>query len=378
MSITNYKQINWKQGMSVSSSHFIAMENFLQERTMLNSSMLQKPYAFGLMAEMSDDDPQMQLAVVRNNEFSRLVLYSYHGMTSGGYVIDYDAQDESVSCDCNVDAGLQNEGWDVVLSVMPFERRPCGEPNVQENPPRYPFVDPVYRLSIVARDHSFVNQYGPFDVVVGYLRKNDTQFKLDGTFIPPCMSMDACAELKSCMKAFNRLTDSIDKSLSVIFEKAYAQKKNETQLMIDLLEIFKDLRRNMYRVSYNWRNLGNLQSPYEVVASIAELANSIVASLTFLPKNQKEEVLKYFHEWNGIQPSVFELTIGDLARNRFRQNRIAASMELADAVLKMLDSLLAKLSQLDYMGQHSDGGIVVGATNQKENSNKSTSWSLVD
>lgn len=377
MAVTNFKQVNWKQGMSVSSSHFIAMENFLQERIMLNSSFLQKSFSYGLMPELGED-PQMQLSIVRNNEFSRLVLYSYHGVTKGGYVIDYDAQDESVSCDCNVDAGLQNEGWDVVLSVMPFERRPCGEPNVQENPPRYPYVDPMYRLSIVARDHAYVNQYGPFDLVIGYLRKNDTTFKLEGTYIPPCMTMDSCEELRSCMKAFNRMIDSIDKSLSVIFEKAYAQKKNETQLMIDLLEIFKELRRGMARISFNWRNQGSTLSPYEVVEAIASLANAITASLTFLPKNQKEDVLKYFHEWNGIQPSIFEMNLSELGRNKFEQNRIATSIELVDTALKMLDSLLAKLSQLDYMGQHSDGGIVVGATNQKDSSNKSTSWSLVD
>lgn len=378
MSITNFKQINWKQGMSVSSSHFIAMENFLQERIMLSSSFTQKPYSFGLLPENSDDEPQMQLSIVRNGEFSKLVLYSYHGLTQGGYVIDYDAVDESVSCDCNVDAGLQNEGWDVVLSVLPFERRPCGEPNVQENPPRYPYVDPFYRLSIVARDHSYVNQYGPLDVVVGYLRKNDTNFRLDTTFIPPCVNMDSCVELKSCMKAFNRMIDSMDKSLSVIFEKAYAQKKNETQLMIDLLELFKELRRGLSNMAFSWRNQGNTLSPYEVVEKIANIANSMLAVLTFMPKNQKEDVLKYFHEWNGVQPSIFELNLSELARNRFQQNRIAASIELVDTALKMLESLLAKLSQLDYMGQHSDGGIVVGATNQKESSNKSTSWSLVD
>ncbi len=375
MSNTDYKQINWKQGMSVSSAHFIATENFLLERVLKNSALLQDRFSYGLLPIESDSDSSMELSVVGTNEYAKLVLNSYHGITQGGYLIDFESDNDAVSCPCEVDGVVSEEGWDVVLSVSPFDRNPCGEPNMQENPPRYPYVAPSYKLYIVARDKSYVNQYGPYDVVVGFLRKRDTSYKLDPSFIPPSLTMRSSDGLRSMMKMFSKSIATIKNSLDVIMEKAYvqAENNNRTNVMINILEVCKELQRSLSSMFFKWHNYGMSLSPYQVVEIISGLASAVSTTLIFFKKSDKEEILKYFYEWNGIQPSAFEQILADLTVAEFQQNRISDSLALAEKVLKMLEELLVSLSRLDYVGQHKES-IVIGVKETEKTSNNKTSW----
>lgn len=375
MSNTDYKQINWKQGMSVSSAHFIATENFLLERVLKNSALLQNRFSYGLLPIDSDSDSSLALSVVGTNEYAKLVLNSYHGVTQGGYLIDFDSDNDAVSCPCEVDGVASEEGWDVVLSVSPFDRNPCGEPNMQENPPRYPFVAPTYKLFIVARDKSHVNQYGPYDVVVGFLRKKDSSYKLDPSYIPPSLSMRSDDLLKSTMKSFAKSFATIKNSMDMIMEKAYvqAENNNRTSVMVNILEVCKELQRTLSAVSFKWHNYGMSLSPYQVVEIVSGLANAVSTSLIFFKKTDKEEILKYFYEWNGIQPSAFEQVMADLTVAEFQQNRISDSLTLAQKVLKTLEDLFVSLSRLDYVGQHKES-IVIGVKETEKTSNNKTSW----
>ena len=75
MSNTEFKQINWKQGMSVSSSHFIATENFMLERLMQTARIFQNRFYYGLLP-MQTEDPSMSISIVGTNEYAKVVLNS--------------------------------------------------------------------------------------------------------------------------------------------------------------------------------------------------------------------------------------------------------------------------------------------------------------
>lgn len=361
--------------MSVSSAHFIATENFLMERLTQTSAIFQNRFYYGLLPMESPEDPSMAIAIVGTNEYAKVVLSSYHGITQGGYLVDLEASNDAVSCACATDGQVSELGWDIVLSVSPFDRNPCGEPDMRETPPRYPYVEPSYKLSIVAREKSYVNHYGPFDVVVGVMLKNDNTYRLDPTFIPPSLSMSSTSELTSFMKEFSKSIATLKNSVSTIMEKAYlqAENNNRTTIMINILEICKDLQRSLTSLYFKWHNFGMTLSPYEVVELVANLAGAVSTSLTFFKKSEREEIQKYFHEWNGIQPSFFEQILSELVSNEFQQNRIFNSITLVQKVLKMLEELFVSLSRLDYVGQHKET-IVIGVKDAEQNANNKTSW----
>ena len=158
-------------------------------------------------------------------------------------------------------------------------------------------------------------------------------------------------------------------------EKAYiqAENNNRTTIMINILEVCKDLQRSLSSLFFKWHNFGMSLSPYEMVELVANLAGAVSTSLTFFKKTEREEIMKYFHEWNGIQPSSFEQILSELVMNEFQQNRIFNSIKLVQNVLRMLEELLVSLSRLDYVGQHKET-IVIGVKDAEQSANNKTSW----
>lgn len=373
-----FKSVNWMQGMSVSSSHFIATENYLMERLMKNTEVLQNRFAYGLLPMLNYEakEDQMKLLVEGKGDSTRLVLESYQGITKGGCLVDIEPS-RPVVCECSSDIEVAEHGWDVVLSVSPFERRPCGEPNMQENPPRYPFVDPVYKLSIIARDKDAVNEYGPFDVVVGMLKKKDGIFMIDNSYIVPSLSMSSVYKLRKSFDAFSQSMTTIKNALSVILSKAYSSAANKSECMENTMTVCKELQRSIARMEYKWRSCGLSLSPYQTAELFGEIANSIVVSFSFMSKSGKDELLKYFYEWNGIAPSSFEAILDDVASKEFCQNRIGISMSSIRNMLDVLECLLVNLSKLDYVGQRKES-MVISVTSAKDGTDqgKKSSWLL--
>lgn len=373
-----FKSVNWMQGMSVSSSHFIATENYLMERLMKNTEALQNKFAYGLlpMVEYEDKEGQMTLLVEGRGSGTRLVLNSYHGITKGGCFVDIEPE-QPVICECSSDIDTAELGWDVVLTVSPFERQPCGEPDMQETPPRYPFVDPVYKLSIIERNKETVNEYGPFDVVVGLLKKKDGELVVDSRYIAPSLSMSSTYKLRRCFETFTQTMTTIKNALSVIFNKAYASVANKSECMKNTLTVCKELQRSISSVEYRWRSFGLSMSPYQLAELFGEVANSIVASFLFMSKSGKDEMLKYFYEWNGIAPSAFEEILDNVASKEFCQNRIDISMSSVHNMLTVLENLLVSLSRLDYVGQRKES-MVISVTSAKDGTDgeKKSSWLL--
>lgn len=371
-----FKSVNWMQGMSVSSSHFIATESFLMERMMLNTATLQDKFAYGLLAADEHDESvnQMRIRVEGKGDGTRLVLDSYRGITRGGCLVEI-VPSQPVICELNSDLDSAEYGWDIVLTVSPFDRRPCGEPNMMENPPRYPFVDPMYKLSVIERDKERVNEYGPYDVVVGLLWKKDGDFKLDNDYIAPSLAMSSNAKLKKCMTHFSQSLTVMKSALSVIFSKACSA-SNKTEVLENTLVFCRELQRSMANMDFRLNSYGLSLSPYQVAEIFGGMANSMMLCLTFIPKTDKDEMLKYFYEWNGIAPSAFEQIIDD-ASKEYRQNRIDISMNSINNMLKMLEDLMVVLSKLDYVGQRKES-MVISVTSAKDSADQSkkSSWLL--
>lgn len=369
-----FKSVNWMQGMSVSSSHFIATENFMMERLMLNTAALQGKFAYGLLPT-EDELEQMQIRVEGKGDGTRLVLSSYHGITRGGCLAVV-GPNQPVICELSTEMDQAEYGWDIVLTVSPFERRPCGEPNMMENPPRYPFVEPVYKLSVIERDKERVNEYGPFDVVVGLLKKKDGEFKLDNDYIAPSLAMSSDTKLRRYMDHFSQSLTIMKNAISVIFSKAYSASANKTEVLENTLVFCREIQRSMANMDFRLNSCGLSLSPYQVAEIFGGMASSVMLSFSFMSKTDKDEMLKYFYEWTGIAPSAFEQIIDD-ASKEYRQNRIDASMTSINIMLKMLEDLMIALSKLDYVGQRKESMVIsVSSARDGEAQSKKSSWLL--
>lgn len=365
-----YQSVNWAQGMNVTASHFIAMENFLLERILQTASVLHKEH-YGLLPTGKETSVDIRTMKVGNT--TRVYLKSYEGITSGGYLIRFEDLEDGLSCSLENDAEVQAEGWDIVLSVVPFERIPTGVPDVNEIPPRYPYVTASYHLSAVSHKENMT--YSPYSVVVGFLRKNDSGYQLDTNYIPPALTMSSHEALSTYYKKFSGWISSLEGALQKILERVQAQ-PNRTSVADSISVLSKEMLRFLSTINYNWKNnLKNL-TPYQVTEILSSFAGTMLTSLLFLTKKDKEEMLRYFHEWNGITPSNFEQMLSEIINKRYNHNQINQSMVAVGGLLQMLNELFVSLSQLEFVGQHRES-IVISERQTQSNTTNSSRW-MVD
>ena len=238
-------------------------------------------------------------------------------------------------------------------------------------------MDPVYKLSIIERDKETINEYGPYDVVVGLLKKKDGELVIDNSYIAPALSMSSTYKLRRGFESFTHTMTTIKNALSVIFNKAYASTANKSECMENTLTVCKELQRSISSMEYKWRSYGISLSPYQVAELFGDVANSILASFLFMSKTGKDDMLKYFYEWNGLAPSSFEEILDNVASKEFCQNRIEMTMSSINNMLNVLEDLLVSLSKLDYVGQRKES-MVISVTSAKESTDqgKKSSWLL--
>ncbi|WP_282917796.1 hypothetical protein [Porphyromonas macacae] len=374
MSKFKYFPVNWVQGMSISPEHFVNTENFFMERILRYNGLSLYPDHYGLLP-MTDEKSSVGLRISGMETFGHVFLDSYSGFTPGGYLIQFSDSEEAVSCPFPDANSFVEEGWDIVLSVSPYERVPSGNPDVHEEPPRYPYVMPSISLHLIPRNGK-INTYDPFSVVVGLLRKNEAGYMIDGNFIPPSLFMASHQDLRHYMGSFTKTIGKIDSSVRKIVEKAQAQASRTSEAESVLL-LSKEVLRSISSLNFDWINRSYSLTPYQVIQTLTSFAGSILTGLCFLGKKEREEVLKYFYEWNGIAPATFEQQLAEVIHKPYNHNRINHSMVMIKGILDTLEELFGAISRLEFVGQHKEG-IVISERRIQDTSSTDDHWTLVD
>lgn len=357
-----FNLVNWVQGMNVSSAHFIATENYFSEKMIQGLSVCMKEYAYGILSERKGANDTI-LSMEGRAEHAKVVLNSYRGITPGGVIINFD-KEVGVECSCSGLDGVSEDGWNVVLTVAPYDRNPYGEPDMMETPPRYPFVEPSYRLNLMARLKNASDYYGPNSVIVGLLRKKDDSFVLDANYIPPTVSMSDNPDLLELHRRFSSYLADIKFAVSIVLSKALEQ-SNRTPLVSNIILVCKMLFQTLSALYFDWHNRSYKYSPYQVVEVMNRMASSFLTALAFLPRSEKEDLMNYFKEWNGIAPSSFEQMLDESISHSYNHNRIGESMLLLECVLKNMQELFVELSHLDIIGGRRKEDMVISFSDKQ-------------
>ena len=129
-------------------------------------------------------------------------------------------------------------------------------------------------------------------------------------------------------------------------------------------------------IFFDWRN-AYFMSPYRIVVLLVNFASTVQCGLKFLSRKEKEEMLKYFHEWNGIAPATFEQMLDEVTNKRYNHSRINESMVSVGGAIEALEELLVSLSRLEFIGQHKES-IVISERQIQDTSSNGRNWTLVD
>ena len=349
-----YFSINWVEGMHINASHFINTENFLLER-ILKATSIAFSGQYGILPGSNLSYSNIEIEKIGNK--SSIHLKTYYGICPNGFPILIDEKNNAnIRITFDIQEGKDNQTWDIVLTVFPYQRKPTGTTDPNEMPLRYPNVQPQFQLGVIPTQENA--SFEPFSVIVGVLKKiNNNEYGIDHNYIPPSLSMDAHETLRENMLSFLGTLDDIDSKLKSILSKIQTQ-PNHNSITESLSVLCKETLRYIASNNYSFKNNPYQLSPFAVCEKINGLIGSILSSFVFLPKKDKEELLKYFQEWNGILPSSFEQMLSDSYSTTYNHNRIQLSMYNINSILENLKELFSNLAQLEFVGQHRESIVI--------------------
>ena len=231
-----------------------------------------------------------------------------HALTAGGYLIDYDAgDDDELTASFHISTDETEEKGPALgchTDGRPFRASAIGRSGRErDKPPASPMPCPKYALSVLPTGQTDGSELGRHFLLIGRLRKNGNRCEVDGNFIPPCTSMSSHPDLKGYYTKFGQLVDSIEKASFDILAKVENAEK-QTDLATNIGMLCRHVMLFISDIYFSFRNEGQYYSPLRFLNVFSTLAHHLYVCLSFMDKEEKEDLLKYFNEWNGIPQAL--------------------------------------------------------------------------
>jgi hypothetical protein len=376
------KQINWVDGMKISRVHLCEAEDCLIDAVRDAVNIRLTGYNYGLLPPYCGEELSSDFEIhERGSNRIEIELRKCSAITAGGCRIDLNPADHTgyMTLDHVFEDGGTREQtgmWDVILVVRPFIRVPTGVPDPDETPPRHPYADRQYVLSIVPAGHVNTAELGMRHLIIGRIAGNGNRFVVDADYIPPCVSMMSHPDLKRYYEVFGKYMNDIEVASHRIVAKTVERRDSSsparnTQLLCERILDYIAL------VYFRYRNMGRSFAPIEIADLFASLAHVCHVALNCIPAKEKEETLQYYHEWSEVTPGAFVELITGMLEATYDHNDIRCIMKKTDTFMSVFSSLWQKLASLEYIGQRREN-IVISIHENKPSVEQITGWVVIN
>ena len=362
-----YNHVNWVDGMKINKNHFISIENAGMDRIKdaIASGLNENNY--GLLPSYDDKGNQLKIVMtVDNQKTLRVKIFECRAITPGGARIEItesgsDNQGFTVPFPENTFeiAGNGNESIVyVALAVDLFSRVPFGNADPSEEPPRYPFASPAYRVHIIPEDQLTEKEMGPCFLLIGKIRIADQKPELIKEYIPPCTTVQSFNMLVRVHAEFDKFFGQLELDVLKILNKISEKEQSNV-----LARVVAHLSENMlYFLStgileFRWKIID--QPPLFMFEYVARLARLIKNTIDSNSGEAKEELLNYFTDWCNLKQGEFEKSLISTINFQYDHsnsyNTLIQMMNFTDVIA----TLFNKLSILEYIGKKKDTNIFV-------------------
>jgi len=359
--------VNWIDGMKINKNRFIEQDNASRAAIHDAASLVLSPIKFGLLPASAAGEDNYNIKISLDNQKTLRATINYlQAVTSGGVRIVLPAigtftqvgTDGVPSTTYQFTSSNAEAVWWVVLIINPYEREPAGSPDTTENPPRFPFALPVYKVEVIS--DSQYRQYAnhPYAFTIGKVYVNGNDIKVDEEYIPPCFTVSAHADLISLHSELDHFLAGVEARCAQIVQKIF--KKSQQNDLSELVQFLCD-RVILYlgQAITNLRCLLLHESPAQLFATISSLARVMKNTIDLRIGSGKDELMNYLSEWCELKQGELETMLAEVANLRFDNNDINKSIQKIIRFVKVTGKLFETLSNLEFIGKRKESGIFV-------------------
>lgn len=355
--------VNWIDGMSINKTHFTAVQNFVSDSVRDAVGVHTSMIGYGLLPVQNSIKINL---IIDNHKLLRIKVEECHAVTPNGSRIEIGGElTENLSLSIPYLEAVKElkENQEAVLlaciSVNPFKRTPYGEPDPEENPPRYPYTLPEYSLNLIPEDElKNTNGFGGNYLTIGKILVHSGESRIDDNYIPPCVSVSSHQKLQELYTEIDRFYGQIEVYATQIAQKIHSKKQNNELAM--MMELMSDKTLNYLGMEINkFRWSSPYAPPAEMLVSVVALARVLKNFIDARSGAGKEQLLNYFAEWCNVSQGDFDTVFTETINTDYNHNQMDKSIAKITKFMTTLEDLFSVLSRLDYIGKKRDGSIFV-------------------
>jgi hypothetical protein len=360
-----YFNVNWENGMNINKEHFIQQENVFIESIKDARAVFLNPTNYGLLpVDRQSESSFRAILKIDNQNFLRLKILDCSAVTEGGIRIEireeYQMPEFSVDLTGVLKQAENGNGGEhfVLLTVDPFERQVYGELNTDEDPPRYPYAVPLYKVTVIPAKGITEDTGHPDSLFIGKLKTEQGSLSVCDDYMPPCMTVSSHAGLVNFNDLVDKFFSQLEIDLLSIIRKI-KEKNQDTSLANSVFALSESLldyiSANHLRLRWEmpWRE------PVCLFTYIANAARVIRNAIDSNTAADKEEMLNYFTNWSELKQGDFEKLLVYCISFKYKHYDILFSIEQFTGFIQIIALLFDKLESLAYIGKKKDTNIFV-------------------
>ena len=362
-----YHHVNWVDGMKINKSHFIGIENAAMDRIKDALACGLNENNYGLLPSLNaGGDPLKVVMTIDNQKTLRVKIFECRAVTPGGARIEIaengsDTRGFAVPFPENTfslpESGSETTVY-VALVVDPFSRVPFGDADPAEEPPRYPWVTPAYRVHIIPEEQLTEKQMGPYFLLIGKIRIAEQKPELVKDYIPPCTTVHSLSRLMRAHADFDQFFGQLELDILKILNKI--SEKEQSNVLARVVAHLSE--KVLYFLStgileFRWKVVD--QPPLFMFEYVARLARVIKNTIDSNSGEAKEELLNYFTDWCNLKQGEFEKNLISTINFRYDHSNCYGTLNQMMKFTEVIATLFNKLSILEYIGKKKDTNIFV-------------------
>ena len=368
-----YNQTNWIDGMKINKDHFIALENNLISKYHDSIATGLNSFNYGILPSYNGK-PSFDVAInFDKNNLLRVNVHELRAITNAGVRIEISEKNEQYVQQSTFTAeidmkSLGGKDFYVVLSVNPFGRVPAGEPDAEEVPPRYPYADYDYQVSVVSADELLLPSSGYYHLCIGKMQANGNRYELMDAYIPPCTSLLGSADLIDFYEQLDKAITRLENDCTTIIQKIYS-KQQASVLTDSVLYLTEAVIQQLSSTITNYRWFIKEQPPIYLFAYFTALARVMRNSIDLKLGDGKEQMLTYFKNWIvEVNQGEFEKILDEMVNVQYNHLEIDKSLDRLQAFCITITTVFSKLAKLDYIGDKKEKFNMIVKTEQADTS----------
>ncbi|WP_426478063.1 hypothetical protein ACP3T3_00850 [Chryseobacterium sp. CBSDS_008] len=354
--------IHWIDGMKINKNHFIGIQNYISDAVRDSVGIHTYPVNYGLLP---GDAVRIRMAVDQHR-LLKVAIEECQAITPNGSRIDIGGDDAGLSEDMLLHHDASYEIRDdedmrlmVCVAVSLFNRVPFGEPDPDENPPRYPYAKSGYSLKLIPESElKNTMGFGAGYLTVARIVVSGGECTMDMDYIPPCISVSGHTKLRDLYIEIDRFYSQLELYASQIKQKIRAKK--QTHLLSLMVDDMADKTLGYLGSEINaYRWSAPYAPPTRMFSSVIALGRVLKNCIETYTGSGKEELLNYLTEWCNVSQGDFESIFSDALNADYNHNEIDRIVVKTERLIKTTEEMFSILNQLDYIGKKRDGSIFV-------------------